>query len=400
MNQKIKFELSALSDLMHLHLYIYDESSKVVKEAFFESAGQQQAVLDIINDAKQESFLFNVPYVCQDMKDIYFGIVKAASEYIIVGPVSVGNVNFSRRWEYSHKHQLGKDEEILFSKMEYRQFIQLLILISHIAEDTVYTYEQIIAANQLTVHQEPVTIANTLVADDLEHHTYKMEREWANAMTEGDRDRAKKIFGGVIGSEGKLSKDAVTHSRYMYVVMITIATRIALENGVIPALAYGLSDELINRVDRCQSVMDVNAMYMEAIDRIADTIKDAQNKKKYSNYLEQCKQYIDQNYKEKLSLESLAEYTGLNPTYLSHLFSQLEQMTINEYINKLRVERAQNLLKYSNQSIIAIGDYVGFQSQSYFGKIFKKYSGSTPGKYRTQFQIKEFRKDSHDVFSN
>lgn len=371
MNQKIKFELSALSDLMHLHLYIYNEKSNELENSFFYGTRQDQAILDIMAAAKQSNFPFDVPFVYQDLPDIYFGILQMESKYLVIGPVSVGNVTFSKRWEYSHKHHIGKNEEVLFSKMDYRQFIQLLTLIAHIVSDTVYSCEQIIAANRLTKPLVSTQITHTIEVDDLEHHTYKMERDWADAMMEGDRGRAKKIFGGVIGSEGKLSKDTVTHSRYMYVVMITIATRIALENGVTPAHAYGLSDELINRIDQCQSVMDVNAMYMEAIDQIADIIKEAQNKKKYSNYIEQCKQYIDQNYKEKLSLDSLAEYTGLNATYLSHLFSQLEEVTINEYINKVRVERAQNLLKYSDKSIIEIGDYVGFQSQSYFGKIFK-----------------------------
>ena len=64
-------------------------------------------------------------------------------------------------------------------------------------------------------------------------------------------------------------------------------------------------------------------------------------------------------------------------------------MSIKEYIYKVRTERAMNLLRFSNSSIVEIGEYVGFESQSYFGKIFKRYTGMTPQMCRDRYQVIE-----------
>ena len=66
-------------------------------------------------------------------------------------------------------------------------------------------------------------------------------------------------------------------------------------------------------------------------------------------------------------------------------------MQIQEYIQKTRVERAANLLKYSEASLTEISDYVCFNSQSHFGSVFKKYMNMTPGEYRNRYKQKEFR---------
>lgn len=393
MDSKILFELNALAELMYCQIYYYDKQKKEIQVLASQNTEQERLVWEVVDALIQADTILDKPLIYHDYKDIYFSIVETMTDYIIVGPVCVGVVDFSKRWEYYHIHNIDPKQEVCFSKMNFKQFIHLLILISHIVAGNAYTYEDIILANKQIQKEQEEKIDVKLNEKELEHHTYRLEREWADAMRAGDREKAKKVFYSINGSEGKLSKDIVTHTKYMYVAIITIATRISLEAGLSPIMAYGLSDKLINKIDKCKSVADVNAMYMEAMDAFLDMIKETQNRKKYSNYLEQCKQYIEQNYKEKLSLDTLAEYMGLNATYLSHIFSQEEKITIQEYINKVRVERAQNLLKFSDKSILEISDYVGFQSQSYFGKIFKKYSGLTPGKYRAQFHIKEFRKE-------
>lgn len=63
---------------------------------------------------------------------------------------------------------------------------------------------------------------------------------------------------------------------------------------------------------------------------------------------------------------------------------------LQDYIVRFRVERAANLLMYSEEGISDIAEYVNFPSQSYLGKVFKKYKGMTPQKYRDKFKPREF----------
>ena len=72
----------------------------------------------------------------------------------------------------------------------------------------------------------------------------------------------------------------------------------------------------------------------------------------------------------------------LNPAYFSTLFRQSCGSTFKEYLNIVRIEESKRLLANTDYSIIDIAVAVGFDNQSYFSKVFKKYTGLTPKQYR------------------
>ena len=127
--------------------------------------------------------------------------------------------------------------------------------------------------------------------------------------------------------------------------------------------------------------------------RFANLVSECRKNRSSSNYTEQCKDYISQNYHHKIYLDEMAEAIGVSQGHLSRVFRQDTGMQVQEYIQKFRVERAANLLKYSEASLTEISDYVCFHSQSHFGSVFKKYMSMTPGEYRNLYKQKEFISD-------
>lgn len=89
-------------------------------------------------------------------------------------------------------------------------------------------------------------------------------------------------------------------------------------------------------------------------------------------------------------LEVIAEKRSISPTYLSRLFVKETEERLQDYIVRFRVERAANLLMYSEETISYIAEYVNFPSQSYMGKVFKRYKGMIPQKYRDKSKPREF----------
>ena len=82
------------------------------------------------------------------------------------------------------------------------------------------------------------------------------------------------------------------------------------------------------------------------------------------------------------TISDIADYVGLTPKYLGELFHQYEPCTLKQYIIQERLNAAKNMLKYSDQTIAVIADSLCFQSQSYFGALFKKETGMSPARYR------------------
>ncbi len=93
-------------------------------------------------------------------------------------------------------------------------------------------------------------------------------------------------------------------------------------------------------------------------------------------------QYINENYRNELSLETIASNCFLNKYYLSHLFTRLQGMSIGKYILSLRMSEAKRRLLNTNDSVALIGNSVGFHDTGHFCRIFKKETGLTPLQYR------------------
>lgn len=101
-----------------------------------------------------------------------------------------------------------------------------------------------------------------------------------------------------------------------------------------------------------------------------------------SPYVMQALAYIQDNFREKITVDEIAKQILINPTYLSGLFHKEVGQPITSYINFCRINLAKQLLFESDQTITSIAAYVGFYDSSHFLKAFKKMVGISPKEYR------------------
>ena len=92
---------------------------------------------------------------------------------------------------------------------------------------------------------------------------------------------------------------------------------------------------------------------------------------------------IEEHYADNLGLEQYAAMLGLNPSYLSRVFSQSTGTSFSEYLARVRIDRGVQLLKDTNEPIYAISQRIGFGSQLSFRRAFRKLIGRTPNEYRS-----------------
>ena len=92
--------------------------------------------------------------------------------------------------------------------------------------------------------------------------------------------------------------------------------------------------------------------------------------------------YIRQHYMEPINLTDIANHFHFNPSYLSSFFSAHNDEGFSEYLNRVRVDKAAELLQQAELSISEISERVGYSDQSYFTKVFKKHKSVSPSQYR------------------
>jgi two-component system response regulator YesN len=93
-------------------------------------------------------------------------------------------------------------------------------------------------------------------------------------------------------------------------------------------------------------------------------------------------QWIKDHLKEPISLPIIAEQVGLSPHYISKLFREETGSTVNQYITRLRMEKAIELLRHSNKKVYEIAEEVGIPSYRYFTVTFRNWTGVSPTDYK------------------
>lgn len=96
--------------------------------------------------------------------------------------------------------------------------------------------------------------------------------------------------------------------------------------------------------------------------------------------------YLEHNYMKNLSLDKISEELYLSKYYLCRIFKEYTGFTITEYINTHRIKKATQLLENTSESISDISAMLGFDSVSYFERVFKKFMNVTPLKYKKTHQ--------------
>ncbi len=103
-----------------------------------------------------------------------------------------------------------------------------------------------------------------------------------------------------------------------------------------------------------------------------------------------AKQYINANLEDRITLDEVAAHVCVSPYYFCKIFKQATGMTLTEYVNRRRIERAKRKLLVPHARVTEVAYDVGYQSLSQFNRSFLKYVGMSP----TQFRERSFMQES------
>lgn len=110
--------------------------------------------------------------------------------------------------------------------------------------------------------------------------------------------------------------------------------------------------------------------------------------KEEKNNMQKIEEYLRHHFQEDINLQDIADRFYLNRDYISRKFKQEFNETITDYLTKIRIENAKELLGNPNKKIYEIAYQVGYQNEKYFSKVFKKQTRITPNEYRNSILSK------------
>lgn len=104
--------------------------------------------------------------------------------------------------------------------------------------------------------------------------------------------------------------------------------------------------------------------------------------------IEYARLYLKEHYADQIDLNLLAKKLGYSPAYLTKMFNKHEKCSPLRYLTNLRISKAKNLLRNTDLPIKEIGEQVGYESQFYFSRVFRKLISLSPSEYRDTIKEK------------
>ncbi len=229
--------------------------------------------------------------------------------------------------------------------------------------------------------------------ETFEHASFDRETAFYESICSGNIELVR-IYATPLCSEGcgTLSKDPLRNIKYHFVVLAAIIARYCVNSGMTPEEAYSMSDVYIMKADECRTEDEVRAVHREMIESYTNHMRDVKNRGVYSKQIVRAIDYISNNLHSRIRINDAADHLNISPSYLSRLFKLETGMNFSDYVSRSKIEEAAGLLLYSEYTDAEISALLGFSSQSYFIKTFKKYMGVTPKEYKRKYKFPDVSK--------
>jgi two-component system, response regulator YesN len=202
-------------------------------------------------------------------------------------------------------------------------------------------------------------------------------RQISRADIQGARQTLNEILGSVFFSSG--ANFEIIKSRILELVVLL--SRAALEGGADVEQIFGLNFQNLTEIHNFTSVEELSYWLSKIMVRFADLVFSLKSIK-HTDVIYKAVHYMNTHLDEKIILDDVAAEILLSPAYFSKIFKEQTNDNFTHYLNKIRIEKSKSLLRNTNIPLVDIAGMVGYEDQSYFSKVFKKITGSTPGKYR------------------
>ena len=212
-------------------------------------------------------------------------------------------------------------------------------------------------------------------------YPYEKEKDLITKVKTGNAKEAKSILNDLLGyvlfSEGN-NLDVV---KSRAIELSSLLSRAAIEGGAATDTILKINNMFLKSAQQINSLEELCYKLQELVEVFTESMFNY-TPTKNNEIIKKAMSYISDNFASNITLDDVARHVHLNPAYFSTIFKQSCGSSFKEYLNMVRIEESKRLLANTDYSVVDIAVATGFMDQSYFSKVFKKYTGLTPKQYR------------------
>jgi AraC-like DNA-binding protein/sugar diacid utilization regulator len=176
------------------------------------------------------------------------------------------------------------------------------------------------------------------------------------------------------------------------------ALKIGSDIGLDVDQLTGGDAKLYEKVELAEDAVEIKRDIIDFFKEMLERISEKRNARGSSETVTRILEYISKHYMQSdLSMNLIADTFQLSVPYLSKIFKEYTESNFTDYLIRLRMTKAKQLLEEGNAKVVHIAEKVGYSNSHSFIRIFKKVTGLTPGEYREQLILERSKTNVHEV---
>ena len=376
--------------LLHAPIRVYDAAGN--RTAIYVDHNEQQDVLAC--DGEYLAWLLEkgrreAPVLHLEAEEILYGAVRGAESVYLIGPCCLGRDPVTAARRLVRRHGMDPRKPYRVSGVRLTDFTELLLTLhEHLTGAEMERSELLLRSFcdrrfEQAMQEKIYQVFHTLQESAAVHNPYDQELREQESIRTGDLDALYRSFAETyVGEIGTLSRDPLRHAKNLVIVLTTLASRSAIAGGMLPEVAFSMSDAFIQRAEEMRNVGEVTALCRQVEVEYCTAVRDLSSGRERNALIERCKTLVVQQLHSRLPVKELAAQLEVSPDNLSRLFLRETGVKLTDYVTKEKIHYARQYLAYTDDSYGSLAFSLGFSSQSHFGQAFKKWTGMTPKQYR------------------
>ncbi len=384
MDPRLKNTLAALYALTGLHIFVYDRSLAPV--CGFGAPATPEALEDFLSTEPETSEDGIGRTLLDKAVGVFVYTVQMPDFRLFLGPVAHHTLTPWEIHRYAGSHRRTAD--CLIACQE-RSVYAALSLLSCSPDRTVLSPADL--EKRFSPSLSPASADQSFMEQQLSQidtfqlsHSGRAEAAFFELVRQGDAAGLERLLDSTTLLYPSPVQNRKKNTEYMAVSLISLLCRAAMSAGVPSSIAMTQSDACLKILSECKTEDEMSATARDAAVTFTRLAAKEQATAGCSYVSVQCRKKIHAGLFRPLTLSSLAEELSVSKEYLAACFKKDFGVTVTHYIHQKKTELARKILADSDYSINAVADLLCYRSTSYFIKVFKTYTGLSPGAYRRQ----------------
>ena len=326
----------------------------------------------------------------------YYGVLTAGDIRLIVGPTRQLPASDQELREFAFHMGFAREEAEEFCRsikaivqMPVESLLLMLCSINYMVSGEKLELRDLTITTGEQENLRTARAAQTLRTDGEPrppvplHNSYSQEQAVMRIVSKGDTAalhtwlaRAPAVRGGIVAAE------QLRQQKNILIVTATLCSRAAIRGGLDVEDAFSLSDFYIQSCERLDTAEKITNLQYHMVLEFTERVERLHLGDHAGKLAANVANYIQRHLSERISTEALAQSLFMGRSYLSTRFHKETGVRLNDFILQQKTEEAKRLLRYTDRSAAAIGEFLAFSSPAHFTRVFKKYVGLTPNEYR------------------